>query len=160
VVCQFGVMFFPDRSKAYAEIRRVLKPGGVFIFNVWDRLDSNAYAEITTRALESMFPNDPPRFLPRTPYGYNDPEILRQDLAKGGFTASPEIIAVPCPSSAASCEAVAIGYCQGTPLRGEIEARGGQLSEATKVVAEALGKKYGAGTVNAQIQAVVVTVQR
>ena len=39
VVCQFGVMFFPDKSKAYSEARRVLRHGGVFVFNVWDRIE-------------------------------------------------------------------------------------------------------------------------
>ena len=67
VVCQFGVMFFPDKSKAFAEARRVLRPRGVFIFNVWDRIEENELADTVTTALESLFPDDPPRFLARTP---------------------------------------------------------------------------------------------
>ena len=38
VCCQFGAMFFPDRVAGYADARRVLRPGGRFVFNVWDRI--------------------------------------------------------------------------------------------------------------------------
>ena len=69
VVCQFGVMFFPEKSKAFSEARRVLMPGGVFIFNVWDRITENEFADTVTNALESIFPTDPPRFMARTPHG-------------------------------------------------------------------------------------------
>ena len=62
VACQFGVMFFPDKSKAFAEARRVLRPGGVFIFSVWDRIEENEFADAVTKALASVFPGDPPRF--------------------------------------------------------------------------------------------------
>ncbi len=72
VVCQFGVMFFPDKAKAFAEARRVLRPTGVLLFNVWDRIEENEFADTVTTALESLFPKDPPRFLARTPHGYHD----------------------------------------------------------------------------------------
>src|SRR6185437_3429182 len=72
VVCQFGVMFFPDKAKAFSEARRVLRPGGVLLFNVWDRIEENEFADAVTTALESLFPDDPPRFLARTPHGYHD----------------------------------------------------------------------------------------
>src|SRR5258706_2688269 len=71
VVCQFGVMFFPDKAKAFAEARRVLRPGGVFLFNVWDQISENEFADVVTTSLESLFPADPPRFLSRTPHGYH-----------------------------------------------------------------------------------------
>jgi ubiquinone/menaquinone biosynthesis C-methylase UbiE len=70
VVCQFGVMFFSEKSRAYSEARRVLRPGGVFIFNVWDRIEENEFADTVTAALELLFPEDPPHFLARTPHGY------------------------------------------------------------------------------------------
>jgi ubiquinone/menaquinone biosynthesis C-methylase UbiE len=53
VVCQFGTMFFPDKAKAFAEARRVLKPGAVFVFSVWDRIEENEFADVVTAALES-----------------------------------------------------------------------------------------------------------
>jgi ubiquinone/menaquinone biosynthesis C-methylase UbiE len=78
VVCQFGVMFFPEKSEAFAEARRVLTPGGVLIFNVWDRIEENEFADTVTAALESVFPEDPPRFMARTPHGYHDRRITSE----------------------------------------------------------------------------------
>jgi SAM-dependent methyltransferase len=161
VVCQFGVMFFPDKAAAFAETRRVLKHGGVFLFNVWDRIQENEFADTVTNALEKFFPDDPPRFLVRTPYGYYDAAIIKQDLAAGGFTASAEITTVPARSRAASCEVPAVGYCQGTPLRNEIEGRNAsRLAEATAAAAEAIAKQFGRGPVDGKIQAHVVTITK
>ena len=69
VVCQFGVMFFPDKCQAFAEARRVLRPGGAFLFNAWGRIEDNEFADVVTTSLASLFPADPPRFLARTPHG-------------------------------------------------------------------------------------------
>src|SRR5205814_9387448 len=71
--------------------RRVLRPGGVFIFSVWDRISENEFADTVTTALESLFPKDPPRFMARTSHGHHDQRIIERDLANGGFTASPRI---------------------------------------------------------------------
>jgi SAM-dependent methyltransferase len=161
VVCQFGVMFFPDKGAAFAETRRVLKPGGVFIFNVWDRIQENEFADTVTTALEKFFPNDPPRFLVRTPHGYHDPETIKRDLAAGGFTAPPEITTLPVRSHAASHEIPAIGFCQGTPLRNEIEARdASRLNEATAAAAEAIANRFDRGPVDGKIQAHVVAITK
>src|SRR4029450_3089978 len=70
VVIQFGVMFFPDKPKALSEARRVLRPGGALIFNVWGRVEEREFAHEITKALVEFFPKDPPLFLPRAPYGY------------------------------------------------------------------------------------------
>src|SRR6266566_2037645 len=93
VVCQFGVMFFPDRPKAFAEARRVLRPGGVFLFNAWDRIEENDFADTVTTAVASLFPTDPPRFLVRTPHGYHDRLTIERDVLTG-FGASPRIATV------------------------------------------------------------------
>jgi ubiquinone/menaquinone biosynthesis C-methylase UbiE len=159
VVCQFGVMFFPDKSKAFSEARRVLKPGGVFIFSVWDRIEDNEFADTVTTALAAMFPRDPPRFLARTPHGYHDRSAIERDLARGGFTRSPQIVTVAARSRAESPRLPAIAYCQGTPLRNEIEARdASRIGEATDVAAAALAERFGARAVDGKIQAHVVTV--
>lgn len=160
IVCQFGVMFFPEKSKAFSEARRVLKPGGVFIFNVWDRITDNEFADTVTTALESVFPQDPPRFLARTPHGYHDHRIIERDLANGGFHAAPRIDTVAARSRATSPRNPAIAYCQGTPLRNEIEARdASRLEEATDIAAEAIAKRFGQGAVDGKIQAHIVTIE-
>jgi SAM-dependent methyltransferase len=159
VVCQFGVMFFPDKGRAFSEARRVLAPGGVFIFNVWDRIEENEFADSVTRALEPVFPADPPRFLARTPYGYHDQRAIERDLARGGFTAPPRIETLAARSRAASPRIPAIAFCQGTPLRNEIEARdSSRLGEATDVAAEAVARRFGPDAVDGKIQALIVTV--
>ncbi|MEX2163270.1 MAG: class I SAM-dependent methyltransferase [Sulfuricaulis sp.] len=160
VVCQFGVMFFPEKSQAFSEALRVLNPGGVFIFSVWDRIAENEFADTVTNALESFFPQDPPRFLARTPHGYHDHRIIERDLANGGFRATPRIDTLAARSRAPSPRDPAIAYCQGTPLRNEIEARdAARLGEATDIAAEAIAKRFGRGVVDGKIQAHIVTVE-
>src|SRR5687767_13176418 len=160
VVCQFGVMFFPEKAKAFSEARRVLRRGGVLIFNVWDRIEENEFADTVTTALASVFPGDPPRFLARTPHGYHDHRTVQRDLAGGGFSASPSIDTVAARSRAASPGIPAIAYCQGTPLRNEIETRdAARLGEATDVAAEAVAKRFGRGAVEGKIQAHIVTIE-
>ncbi len=161
VVCQFGVMFFPDKSRAYSEARRVLKAGGIFIFSVWDRIAENDFADTVTTALESVFPEDPPRFLPRTPHGYYDDRLIGRDLANAGFSASPRTEAIDARSRATSCRVPAIAYCQGTPLRNEIESRdASRLGEATDIAAEAIAQRFGRGPVDGKIRGYVFTVER
>jgi SAM-dependent methyltransferase len=161
VVCQFGVMFFSDRSKAFSEARRVLRSGGVFLFNTWDRIEENEFADSVTTALESFFPADPPRFLARTPHGYSDRLTIERDLAGGGFTRSPQFATVAVRSRADSPRIPAIAYCQGTPLRTEILARdASRLDEATEIAAVAIAERFGQGDVDGKLQAHVVAVEK
>jgi SAM-dependent methyltransferase len=159
VVCQFGVMFFPDKAKALAEARRVLRPGGALMFTAWDRIDHNELAAVVTSALGEFFPDDPPNFLARTPYAYFDHAMIAADVAAGGFSAKPDITTVPARSVAKAASDAAVGYCHGTPLRGEIEARGA-LEHATDAVEKMIEQRFGAGRIDARIQAHVVTVER
>jgi SAM-dependent methyltransferase len=161
VVFQFGAMFIPDRPKAYAEALRVLRPGGVFLFNVWDRISENEFADIVTTSLESVFPDDPPRFLARTPHGYHDRRMVEADILKAGFGNPPHIDTVAARSRAPSPQHPAIAYCQGTPLRNEIESRdASKLERATEVGTEAIAERFGRGPVDGKIQAHVITVER
>jgi hypothetical protein len=153
-------MFFPEKSRAFSEARRMLSSGGVFIFNVWDRIKENEFADTVTTALESLYPKDPPRFLARTPHGYYDLPTIERDLANGGFTASPQITTTAARSRAKSSRVPAIAYCLGTPLRNEIEARdASQLGEATDLTAEAIAKRFGREAVDGKIQAHIVTFE-
>ena len=159
LACQFGVMFFPDKPQAFAEARRVLRPGGLFAFNAWGPIGANEFADAVTDALAAVFPQDPPRFLARTPHGYHDAARIAQDLANAGFTSAPAIESVAFTSRAASAADVALGYCQGTPLRGEIEARDPQgLPRATLAAEAELARRFGVGPIEGRIEALVVTV--
>jgi len=159
VVCQFGVMFFPDKSRAFSEARRVLRPGGVFLFNVWDRIEENEFADTVTTALESVFPGDPPRFMARIPHGYYDRAAIERDLASGGFAKPARFETIAARSRAESCRIPAIAYCQGTPLRNEIETRDAALlGKATDVAADALARRFGQGPVDGKIQAHIIAV--
>lgn len=156
VCCQFGAMFFPNRVVGYAEARRVLRPSGRFVFNVWDRIEENAFAEEVTNAVATVFPDDPPRFLARTPHGYHDIALIREELSRAGF-ARIEIETREQVSCATSARAAATAYCLGTPLRNEIEARdAGLLQLATDRAMEAIAKRHGEGPVAGKIQAHVI----
>ena len=160
VVCQFGAMFFPDKSKAFSEVRRVLMPGGLFIFNVWDRITENEFADTVTTALESIFPEDPPRFLARTPHGYHNLPTIVRDLVSGGFRKPAKIETVAARSRAQSPHVPAVAYCQGTPLRNEIEARNAsRLGEATDAAARAIAQRFGPDPVDGKIQAHVISIE-
>jgi SAM-dependent methyltransferase len=149
-------MFFPDRVTGYAEARRVLKPGGRFVFSIWDRIEENAFADDVTHAAAAVFPHDPPRFLARTPHGYHDPALVRDDLLRAGFTAI-HLETHEKVSRAPSARDAAIAYCQGTLLRNEIEARDASLLQfVTDRAAEAIARRHGDGPVAGKMQAHVI----
>ena len=160
VACQFGVMFFPDRVQGYKETHRVLKPGGRFVFNVWDRISENEFADTVTEALATLFPHAPPRFLARTPHGYHDIDSIRADLGAAGF-ANISVDTVRHISKASSPLDPAIAYCQGTPLRNEIQAQStSSLEDATKQAAEALANRFGSGEIAGRSRAFAITAIR
>lgn len=161
VACQFGAMFFPDKARAYAEVRRVLKPDGWFVFNVWDRLDQNEFAATVVEALRPVFPEDPPQFLARVPHGYHEARDILQDLARGGFEHAVEFTTLPARSRAPSPRIPAVAICHGTPMRTEIESHGAAaLAAATDVAESALATRFGPGPVDGKIQAHVISARR
>ena len=159
VLCQFGAMFFPDRVRAYKEARRVLRGDGAFVFNMWDRIEENDFAYEVTRGLADMFRDDPPMFLRRTPHGHYDTAIYLSELAAAGFehvTVEP----VGAVSTAPNPAIPAIAYCQGTPLRNEIEARNPLgLEEATTQAADAIRERFGDRSLESRIRAFVITAR-
>ena len=160
VARQFGAMYFPDKAAAYREARRVLRPGGRFVLSVWDRIERNELAHLVDEAVAARFPEDPPRFLARVPYGYHDADAIIDELRAAGFVeVAAETVArrgrAPSPLHAA------VGLCQGTPLRAEIEARApGRLGGVTDEAARAVAARFGDGPVDRGMQAHVIVATR
>ena len=158
VVCQFGVMFFPDRVGAYREARRVLRPDGRFIFSAWDSLEANPASKAIAEAMREVFPDDPPSFIQRTPFGYHDTGRIEADLLAAGF-ADISFETVVLPSRARSAREAATGMCQGSPLRAEIEARdAAKLDSAVEAATRALERL--SGPLDVEMSAHVFTARR
>ncbi|HEX4338838.1 MAG TPA: class I SAM-dependent methyltransferase [Polyangiaceae bacterium] len=161
VVSQFGAMFFRDRPQAYREARRVLRPGGRFVFSVWDRVEANDFAHTASEAVAQLFPGNPPTFVARVPHGYFDTALIAADIAKAGFEAPPSIEPVSKTSRAESATIAAQAFVRGTPLRSEIEERDAAMLETAVTTAErALTARFGNGPVEGRMRAFVIEVPR
>lgn len=160
VACQFGVMFFPDKVRGFAEARRMLAPGGRFWFNVWGKVEESEFDAVVDETVASLFPHDPPHFMARLPHGYHDAPVIRRDLASAGFGAVT-LETKTLTARASSAHDVAVAICQGTPLRSEIEKRDPQrLAEATARAEAALVARFGSGPVEGRMVAHVVSAAR
>jgi SAM-dependent methyltransferase len=155
IVCQFGVMFFPDKARSYAEAHRVLKPGGHYVFNVWDSWQANPFAQITHEAVEALFPEDPPGFY-KVPFGYHDADEIKDSLLAVGFD-RVTVERVPLTSAIPVAANFAKGLVFGNPLFEEIVNRGGDPQQVCDLVADALEQQVGA---EMSLQALVVQASR
>jgi ubiquinone/menaquinone biosynthesis C-methylase UbiE len=155
VVCQFGAMFFADRVRAFTEAFRVLAPGCRFVLNVWSSLEHNEIPRIVAQAAADAFPNDPPTFIERVPHGHGDPAVTTAELRAAGFS-TVDVETVELPSRARSAADPAIGFCQGSPLRMQIEARDAtRLREITDAATTAVAERFGPGPIEAPMRAFV-----
>jgi ubiquinone/menaquinone biosynthesis C-methylase UbiE len=140
VVCQFGIMFFPDKVKGNSEARRVLRDGGTCLTLLWDRLALNPDSQALCQALVEEFPTDPPRFLERMPFSYADRDAIERDMRAAGFT-DVTIEAVPA-ASRVDAHAAAYGMCVGSPMSAEIAERGPDAVERAAQAAEHALRRY------------------
>jgi SAM-dependent methyltransferase len=154
VACQFGAMFFPDKPAAFAEARRVLSATGALLLSTWGTLETHDFQSALVAGLERAFPDDPPTFMVTVPHGYADIDVVVADLAAGGLDCMT-VESVTLEGRAASAADLAAGYCTGTPLRSEIEARG-DLAGITAVVAQEMKARLGHGAVTGRMTAHVI----
>ncbi|HMA96181.1 MAG TPA: class I SAM-dependent methyltransferase [Polyangiaceae bacterium] len=160
VLCQFGVMFFPDRIAAYREIGRVLRPGGTFLFSTWNTIEHNAFDAVVVEALARRYPDEPVTFMSHVVHGYTSPLDIESDVQAAGFDTF-QISSLDQVSLASSPEQAAIALCHGTPLRNEIEAREpGGLTLAVAAAADAIRQHFGNGTIEARMSALVIEASK
>lgn len=150
VVCQFGIMFYPDRPAGYAEAARVLKPGGKFIFNVWDSLENNPLFALADRALHTLIPDNPPPFL-QIPFGCHDINEIRTALQDAGF-GRINISVLPGTSRSDSARKVARTFVEGTPLAMALAEFG--VDRCKDELESAIAAEYGNGPIAAPMQAI------
>jgi ubiquinone/menaquinone biosynthesis C-methylase UbiE len=154
VVCQFGFMFFPDKALSAREACRVLKPGGMFLFNTWGSLDENPLGKIPQEIVARFFEKDPPTFY-QVPFGYHDREEIQRLLQDAGFR-DIRVDVVDKKSAPTRAKDAATGLVQGTPVAVAIADRNASLMPVIKAaVADALTKHFGGSTFRAPMRAVV-----
>lgn len=159
VVCQFGVMFFPDKPRAASEAHRVLEPGGRWLFNLWGSLEENPIARIAHETVTGYFPEDPPQFY-KVPFSMHDEESTRELVAGAGFS-DVSVIPVRFTAQAPSAKHAAIGLVRGNPILAAIEERGTVgADEVIEAVAAALARELGDNPMRAPMLAYVVSGRR
>jgi SAM-dependent methyltransferase len=158
VICQFGVMFFPDRPAAFAEAARVLAPGGTMLLTVWGPLEASDFPAALVASLADVLPEDSPTFVARVPHGYADPERIRQDLRAGGLEAE-RIEELSLRGASPSARELARGFCLGTPLRFELDARG-SLVDLSDAIADRMTIRLGEGPIQGDLMAYLITAHR
>ena len=154
VVCQFGLMFVPDKPAAFREARRVLEIGGSFAFSVWDGFEHNAFGRIAHETIGGFFPSDPPNFY-KVPFGFHDRDVLRRLLDENRF-GDVKLETLKLSAQSESARSFAIGLVKGNPVSIAIEERGGGLDAVIDAVTAALAREGGARPFRSTIQALVV----
>ena len=156
VVCQFGVMFFPDKPLAASETHRILASGGRWLFNVWDSLEENPVQRIGHETISRYFTEDPPQFY-KVPFSMHDVETTRELVVSAGFSAV-SVIPVRFTAEAPSARHAAIGLVRGNPVIADVEQRGtAGVDEIIEAVAAALARELGDGPLRAPMSAFVVS---
>jgi ubiquinone/menaquinone biosynthesis C-methylase UbiE len=159
VLCQFGLMFFPDKAAGAREAFRVLRPGGLYLLNVWDAIEHNPVPRIAHDTIATFFPKDPPVFY-TVPFSYHDPAVLESLLRDAGF-ADVRCERVAREGQSPSAAEAALGLIEGNPVYGEImQRRPEALEEIKAAMAARLARDLGDHPLRAPLRAVVAQARR
>ncbi len=157
VTCQFRMAALGDPVDVFKQVRRIMKKGARFVFNVPGALQQNPVADCLQAAMDELFPANPPRFIADGLHGYADNAMIDDDLTHAGFTEAIYTV-VDLPLVAASANEVATGYCLGTSLRDELEQRTrGDLEGAVRAATLALQDHFGSGPIESSMRAHVIS---
>jgi ubiquinone/menaquinone biosynthesis C-methylase UbiE len=152
-VCQFGVMFVPDKASAMRESYRVLRSGGLFLFNVWDLFDANPFGQIAHATIASFFDRDPPTFY-EIPFGFHDSTLIRQLLQDAGFEKIQSFSETKAYRSASARE-FATGLVRGNPVGDEATERGVNPEDLIDAIAKRIAERFGNAPVESTMRAIV-----
>jgi len=141
VICQFGVMFFPDKKASHSDVLRVLKPGGTYLFTLWDSFEANTFAGLIHETIARFFPDDPPGFY-KVPYGYHDADEIKGLASDAGF---PQVTVKRTALNAKieSPKGFAEGLVFGNPLHEEVIERGGNPAELCAALEQTIRQDIG-----------------
>jgi ubiquinone/menaquinone biosynthesis C-methylase UbiE len=160
VVCQFGVMFYPDKVRGNAEARRILSDRGHYLLAIWDSIERNPLSNLAHRTMERQFPDNPPMFMKRGPFSYYEPEWIERDLRAAGF-ATVDIETIELTSRSTSAADAARGLSHGSPMRVELEEYGpGALDSVYAEFSKAARQYEGPDGFQAPMSAHIVTATK
>ena len=160
VVCQFGVMFYPDKALGLREAFRVLRSGGQYLFNVWDSLDENPVPRITHETVASFFPVDPPQFY-TIPFSLSDAERVKGWLRDAGFV-EIESHRLAKTGTSPSIDDAALGLIEGNPICTQIvERKADALGPVKTALAHNLAARFGSEKpLRAPLRAIVFSARK
>jgi SAM-dependent methyltransferase len=158
VVCQFGVMFYPDKDKSYREVLRVLAPGGHYLFSIWDAHRFNPFGRITHEIMMRFFPVDPPQFM-SVPFSYSfDP--IKASLIDAGFSDINAAV-VRLDKKIPDVTAFAHGVVYGSPLIDQVQARGGVAPEQiVEALVQEFHREFGTDPTRMPLQAIMFSAKK
>jgi SAM-dependent methyltransferase len=158
MICQFGLMFFPDKDQGHREAHRVLTAGGRYLFSVWDAHRHNAFGRITHEVVGSFFPVDPPRFY-EVPFSYHLIDPIKESLLAAGF-GRIDVSVVRRGPVVVDFAAFAGGCVFGNPVFDQIRQRGAKPSEVHGAVADAMREEFGVEPAVVPLQAIMFEVRK
>jgi ubiquinone/menaquinone biosynthesis C-methylase UbiE len=160
IICQFGVMFFPDKKKGFDEAYRVLQTNGRFLFNVWDSLEMNPRSAIIKQIMQEIMGDEAPDFLSKGPYSYYDKDIIEASLESAGFK-NIKLEVVQKTAYYAFAEDLIKGFVDGSPLSAYLVQQSPSLQQKIKDrLKQVIVAEFGETRIISPMQAIVCSASK